>query len=297
MRRISFFGLLFGLLCSISMCKGEWKSHQVLVLNGESSAMRQTGLFQMVTESMNRVVAVPYLIYMPEKDRLLMQVSCDYPHHSMIMSSNDHGATWSQPKLVFADSSGSPDIELGTSLTYLGGGKVVLVGGRRGKDWQIPYNVYFSSDYGETWGNPTPMPKAGGLDTNIWDPFFVDKDSRTGEMKRLVASGYLMDMARFNGIASQGFSIGGLWVSRDGGHTWGEFVKVPGWSGVSEVTIVRAANGDLVAACRTDWPDQFRKQNLDHHDGLAVSISKDDGTTWSPLNRLMKWDLKLPNSS
>ena len=296
MKQVILAGLLLGLLCSASMSRGEWKSHAVLVLNGRAQAIRQPGLFQIVTERLNRVVAVPYLAYLPEKDRLLMQVGCDYPHHSMIMASDDHGATWSQPKLIYADAAGAPDIDLGTSLTYLGGGKVVLVAGRHGKNWQAPYNVYFSSDSGDTWGNPTPMPKAaGGLDMNIWDTFHVDRDAKTGRVERLIVGGYLMDMARYNGIASPGFSSGGLRVSRDGGRTWEDFIRVPQWSGASEITFARAANGNLIAACRTDWPEWFRKQNFDHYDGLAVSISKDNGITWSPLDRLYAWGRHHPS--
>ncbi len=52
-----------------------------------TSMRRLPAQFQIVTESWNRVVAVPYIIYMPEKDRLLMLVNCDYPHHAEVLFS------------------------------------------------------------------------------------------------------------------------------------------------------------------------------------------------------------------
>jgi hypothetical protein len=63
---------------------------------------------------------------------------------------------------------------------------------------------------------------------------------------------------------------------------------------VSEVALLRAANGDLVAACRTDIPPKFKGQTLDHYEGLAVSISKDGGRSWSTLNKLYDWGRHHP---
>jgi hypothetical protein len=59
---------------------------------------------------------------------------------------------------------------------------------------------------------------------------------------------------------------------------------VPQWQGANEVNIIRAANNDLVAACRTDV--SFAGETLDHYEGLGISISKDDGTTWSAVDKL-----------
>jgi hypothetical protein len=57
--------------------------------------------------------------------------------------------------------------------------------------------------------------------------------------------------------------------------------------GVSEGAIVRAANGDLVAALRSDMPPSFFDgPHDDSLEGTAISISKDDGKTWSKMNIL-----------
>src|SRR5260221_13035603 len=75
-----------------------WKMHDVRQLFGKAGTVRLPAKLQIVTERWNRVVAVPYIVYMAEKDRLLMLVSCDYPHHPEVLFSEDRGATWSDPK-------------------------------------------------------------------------------------------------------------------------------------------------------------------------------------------------------
>ena len=61
-----------------ALAAAQWKPHTVRQLNGRAGGIKQGAKFQILTESWNRVVAVPYIVYMPEKDRLLMLVSCDY---------------------------------------------------------------------------------------------------------------------------------------------------------------------------------------------------------------------------
>ena len=55
---------------------------------------------------------------------------------------------------------------------------------------------------------------------------------------------------------------------------------MPEFHAVNEVAFIRAANGHIVAGCRTDNPNQY-KGRIDHFGGLAVSISTDNGQTWS----------------
>jgi hypothetical protein len=59
--------------------------------------------------------------------------------------------------------------------------------------------------------------------------------------------------------------------------------------GVSEGSVVRAANNDLVAALRIDMPASYYLDGGPYNDdleGTAVSISNDNGVTWSPLDIL-----------
>ena len=68
---------------------------------------------------------------------------------------------------------------------------------------------------------------------------------------------------------------------------------MPEWQAVSEVALLRAGNGDLVAACRTDMPRRM-EGDIDHAEGLGVSISKDNGRTWSAVERLYEWGRHHP---
>jgi hypothetical protein len=264
-----------------------WQPHHVRLLNGDKPVQAPAQL-QIVTLHWDRVVAVPYIVYMPEKDRLLMLVGCDYPHHAMVLTSDDRGTTWTEPRPVALDKDGNTIPGLGTSLTYLGSGKVLLATDK----------LWFSSDYGATWGGPEPKsealpvaPTPNGKTWNLWDPMLVEKEN--GGVLRLVETGYAMDTDWYNAAKGPGYSTGCIRFSTDEGRTWTGDTAVPQWKGINEVALVRAANGNLVAACRTDIPARF-KETLDHFEGLAVSLSKDDGLTWSDPKKLFDWGRHHP---
>ena len=236
---------------------------------------------RIITEKWNRVVAVPYLLYMPEKDRLLMLVSCDYPHRPMILQSEDHGKTWSQPRDVEKPSD-DPKHHIGVSLTYLGNGKVIL-----GTE---TLNRYFSEDYGQTWSDPAALPPmSDGQPWEQWDPYLVDKGP-AGKVARLTETAY--SCTDKDAPAGAGY-YAEIRFSFDSGQTWDPPIRVPQWSRASEIALCRAANGDIVAACRTEPPEQFRNE-IDHYCGLEVSISKDNGCSWSQLKGLYEWGRHHP---
>jgi hypothetical protein len=262
-----------------------WSQYRVRERNGDAGCFSISAKFQIVTETWERVVAVPYIVYMPERNRLLMLVSCDYPHQAMVLWSNDLGDHWSSPKYVHTGSDGKPDTGMGVALAYLGEGKVTLLANHR----------WISGDYGETWTSLGPIPPVpGGATWNVWDPLFVEHEGKTGKVVRLLETGYSMDHARWASAAGPGYSQGYIRSSTDTGRTWSLANKVPEWYGVSEVALARAQNGDLVAACRTDKPEDF-PETMDHFEGLAVSVSKDDGESWSALNRLYSWGRHHPS--
>ncbi len=267
-----------------------WQPHQVRLLNGDKP-VQIPAQFQIVTGHWDRVVAVPYVVYMPEKDRLLMLVGCDYPHHAMVLTSDDHGAVWTEPRPAALDKDGNTIPGLGTSLTCLGAGRLLLVTDR----------LWFSSDYGATWGgpetdsksDPLPVPPApDGKTWNMWDPMLVEQ--KAGGTLRLVQTGYTMDTDWYNAARGPGYSAGHIRFSADEGRTWTGDTAVPQWKGVSEAALVRAQDGTLVAACRTDIPARFKGETLDHFEGLAVSLSKDDGLTWSDPKPLYDWGRHHP---
>jgi len=203
----------------------------------------------------------------------------------MVLASDDRGATWSAPAYVHVGGDGKPDIGMGIGLTYLGGGKVILTAGRR----------WFSADFGATWTDSGTVPLLpDGKNWNGWDPLLVDRDAKTSAVLRLIETGYSMDTALWESNGGPGYSKGHLRASTDDGRTWSAAIKVPEWDGTSEITIIRAANGSLVAACRTDKPAD-KKEIIDHYEGLAVSISTDNGVAWSPLRRLFAWGRHHPS--
>jgi hypothetical protein len=256
----------------------EWKPHAVRQRNGAAQEIRIPAKLQIVTESWNRVVAVPYLIYMPEKDRLLMLIGCDYPHRAMVIFSGDHGVTWSTPKHVHVDEKRMPDVGLSTGLTYLGNGRVMATEAL--KHW-------VSNDYGETWASIANPPASNGNAWYEWDPLLVDKDPKTGAVARLMSFGS-------DNLQPDGHFQGYVRFSTDEGRTWNHEIKVPELYAVNEAALVRVRNGDIVAACRTDNPQRF-KNEIDHYGGLGVSLSKDNGNTWSKRNMLFEFGRHHPS--
>ncbi|MCC6797619.1 MAG: exo-alpha-sialidase [Candidatus Hydrogenedentes bacterium] len=227
---------------------------------------------------------MPYLAYIPEKHRLLMLVECRQPIQSALITSEDNGKTWTDRKWISTDGEGNPNgVALG--LTYLGNGKLIA----------YPENAvegrWRSVDFGATWAKSVPSDTA--KERYIWDPLLVLKDSESRAMKLVEASWRPTGIpwASPEGFYSQGF----LRSSIDEGQTWSDEVKIPQWLGVNEVTIVKAPNGNWIAACRTDYPKRFAHFGFDHYGGLAVSITKDEGKTWTALNPLYEWGRHHPS--
>ncbi len=81
-----------------------WKAHRVVRLNKDAARIELPAQLQILTESWNRVVAIPHVVYMPEKDRVLMLLSCDYAgspfiHYAMVLfNRRRRSATWSDPE-------------------------------------------------------------------------------------------------------------------------------------------------------------------------------------------------------
>jgi Neuraminidase (sialidase) len=245
----------------------EWKPHAVRQRNGSSAETSIPAKLQIVSEQQwNRAATVPYLVYMEEPKRLMLLINCD---SAMLATSDDQGTTWSKPRYLHLDGQGKPDVGMATGLTYLGGGKLLTSDGA--KHW-------FSKDYGETWTSAANPPASNGKTWYEWDPLLVDKDTRTGKIVRLMS--YCSD-----NLQPDGHFQGYIRFSADEGATWTGEIKVPEMYAVNETAFLRARSGDIVAACRTDSPERF-KNEIDHYNGLGISISKDNGRTWSKPNML-----------
>ena len=278
------FVLLLSGIVGASTCFAMWQPHDVRLLNVAQGEVIVSAQRQIVSESWNRVVAVPYIVHMPEKDRLLMLVGCDYPHHAEILTSDDRGATWSRPRPVLFDDAGNAISGLGISLTPLGNGHVLFHGA--GCRW-------VSRDFGDTWRKLSAVSNTcDDKPWYTWDPLWADRDAQSGEVTRLIETGYTwQEPPAVEKKHQQGY----IRFSEDAGATWTESIKVPQWREVSEVALVRAANGDLVGACRTDIPPRWSSEWIDHYEGLGISISQDDGRTWSEVTKLFDWGRHHPS--
>lgn len=263
-----------------------WQKHGVIRTNGSKSKQTLSAqLYFIGGEWEYNNSQMPYLVYMPERKRIMLAVSVDKPVIKAIaVFSDDFGKTWTKPKWMHTGSDGISDLGGATQLTYLGNGKVIL-----GAETQY----WISTDYGETWRYYAPVPiGADGRFLYQWDPMLVDKDPKTGKITRLVETRYssnnTFDTADY-------FSQGCIRFSSDEGKTWSKEINVPQWKGASEIVLCRAKNGDLVAACRIDNPVKFLGTDNDQYSGLATSVSKDNGYTWSELNHLYDWGRHHPH--
>ena len=258
--------------------------HAVLQLNGDKEPVSLPAELQWISKPWdNENAQMPYLVYMPEKDRLLMIASCRKPCKAGLTDSDDQGRTWSPRRWMSVDKEGHPSGGV-LGLTYLGGGNLMAFPGGLDPLW-------VSSDYGKTWKPRSPKSWPTGKHT--WDPLLVVRDA-DGRIERL-AEGCWKPTGVPWATAGDPYSQGYFCYSRDEGDAWTDPVKVPQWLGVNEITMLIAKNGDWVAACRVDYPQRYAHHGLDHYGGLGVSISKDQGKTWSDMKMLHEWGRHHPS--
>jgi len=261
------------------------REHAVRQVNGDEPPRSLPAELQWISQPWeNRNAQMPYLVYMPEKDRLLMLAAVAHPIPFALTTSDDHGKTWSKRRHLTPEEAGQPP-RIGLGLTYLGQGKLLAFPEDNAVQW-------VSSDYGATWTVRTPQVPTEG-ERNSWDPIFIVRNAQGG-VERLVQAWWRPTGIPWGSDAGA-YSQAYLRSSTDEARTWSDDQKVPQWLGVNEVEIIKAANGDWVAACRTDYPKRFAHFQFDHYGGLATSISKDKGKTWSELKPLYEWGRHHPS--
>ena len=198
----------------------------------------------------------------------------------VISTSSDGGETFSDWETV------PNTFDRPMMFTYLGRGELLF---------SAHGFHHYSHDYGRTWPERLPVPAAtnGGM---FWAEGNMLVDTAAdGRAERVAATG---------GNAGwkpnfEGAFYNFLRWSSDGGKTWRDESRPAAWiyevthdgktyeRSVSEGGLVRADNGDIVAALRTDLPPRYLDQpHNDSLEGTAVSISEDDGKTWSALKTL-----------
>ena len=252
---------LVALLAASSLCTGEWQQHEIEQLNGKAPRIKSTAQFQIITLPWQKwqPITYPYMVYMPEKDKLLMLLMYEGETKAGVVSSIDGGATWTRPKYVGDGWS--------IDLSYLGDGTAVFKSANR---------YWFSHDYGETWEDSVPAPGSGNGEPFYEDsPFLVDRDPATGRVTRLWATGKKPGLACL------------LRYSDDEGRTWSPCRHIPQWGRTGEIVLHRVDGDNLIAACRVSLP-QFEGK-IDHFSGLGISVSGNNGQSWSELNILYAW--------
>ena len=205
----------------------------------------------------------------------------DIKERVSIAFSNDRGDIWSEFETV-PDASGRPMM-----LAYLGKGNLTFTA-----SWNKKHYRFFSNDYGRTWKEriPVQLPSNSRFWATEGNPL-VDRDASTGSVTRMAEIGFNYAPKTWPMKPCDAF----IRWSNDGGQTWTDETKPEAWRwqveykgkkyirSVCEGSLVRVKNGWLVASLRMDTLPQYLSFARDSLEGTAVSISKDDGLTWSPL--------------
>ena len=234
-----------------------------------------------------QIMTVPYGVAQMDNGQIIVvgSVGDDKAQERVVAAfSDDGGASWSLLEELIED--GEPIPGRPMSLTDLGGGNLMFATQHEEQAVRC-----FSSDYGRTWPQRVPLPRtAHGAPIFTEGNYLVDRDE-SGRATRIAGFGIMAPRPP----DSRGPFIGGLHWSEDGGRTWSEPMIPPQWQrdesfgdrtwhrGAGEGALVRAANGWIVAAIRTDMHPRYFPSHEDNFSGTGVSISKDDGATWSPV--------------
>ena len=198
--------------------------------------------------------------------------------HTVITFSEDRGQTWGDYIPIQALHSRP------MMLTYLGNGVLTFV-----MSWEEQPYAFFSHDYGRTWSERVVQQKvSNGGHLNVEGSRLVDRDGK-GNAVRIAEIG----SNHADGSVFPEASCEFIRWSSDGGRTWDTDSMPPEWRfqesyrgktytrSASEGALVRAANGWLVGALRTNMPQRWVDLRHDNYEGISVSVSKDDGRTWS----------------
>ena len=268
-----------------------WKPHLIRQGDGQGGWILEETQYQILQWQQFRGWNGGYGVAQMDNGEVVVMGTCD-PGKSLwygggggektvIAFSKDRGDTWTELERV-GDLTGRPMM-----LAALGGGNLTFVTGRR----------HFSADYGRTWTESVSVPPAsnGGSWCVEGNPL-VDRDEQ-GKVTRMAETGWNYGSGKAPGHPGYGF----IRWSEDGGRTWTDETQPSTWlweetyegetyqRGVSEGGLVRADNGWLVAALRTDMPAYYiNRPHSDQMEGTGISISQDNGQSWSPIQVLFQ---------
>ncbi len=267
-----------------------YRAHWVRRGDGRGGWTLQSALYRMITGQSDGFL-MPYGVAQMDDGEVILvgglQEGDEY--QCVAFLSADGGDSWSPP--IRTGAYGRP-----LTFGYLGGGCVVFGNELLGKpeDEQRRRQLYWSADYGRTWtGLAYPQVASDGRAVASTEgQIFAETAGGTRWMWHLLVHFPEADWARtpFELYLRRSADDGRTWPHERCVREWGYSAQYAGktvWRGVSEGSIIRAADGALVAAVRTDMPPRYWDEAHDDSlEGLGVSRSLDDGATWSPVQVL-----------
>jgi len=270
-----------------------FKAHHLRVGDGQGGWNCETGEFRFLHTP--GYMAIPFglaqmdngeVIIVGSLETILTGTQTADTAKVVVAFSQDRGESWSDWTLV-------PDVvSRPMMLAYLGEGNLTFATeGPWGPGSAATSVRIFSTDYGRSWGGSIPtQPSSNGRPWCVEGNSLVEPDA-SGNAIRIAEIGYNYVDGTWPQEPCDAFF---RWSS-DGGRTWTNEVSPGEWlwedtyegktypRSVCEGSLVRADNGWLVAALRTDVGARWISAGNDNFCGAAVSISKDDGRTWTPL--------------
>jgi len=261
-----------------------WKEHRVLQGDGKGGTICHPAQFQFLPP-FGETKVVPFGLAKMDNGEILLlgaastgKTTFQAGEETVAAISADEGATWSAYQAI---GHGRPMM-----LTHLGGGTLHYCDG--GLMTEPNPSVCFSHDRGRTWPERVPLGKApDGKDFSSEGSPLVDYD----DQGRALLIGWTGQTFPDNFTFDKAI-CGCVQWSRDWGRTWENFSWPDAWKwqdthegktcerGCGEGAMIRAANGWIVA--------RHLPFAIDTFEGTAVSISKDDGKTWSPIDHILE---------
>jgi len=277
-----------------NVARADWQEHRIRQGDGKGGWVTRPALRQVLKHPDSEFTMPFGLVQMAGGEIAILCSREKQPAQGakvfepIIAFSKDGGETWSD-FAVIPGTKGRPQY-----LEWLGGGRLSFITEVFEKGSK-PQRI-FSDDFGRTWKESIDHPPTkDGMTFNVEGNAWIDRDEH-GAAKAILELGWHLLPGKshpkddFNVVFRR---------SLDGGKTWIGEVSPPQWKftvehngkkwlrGVSEGAIVRATNGDLVAALRSDMPPRyFDGPNDDSLEGTSISISRDDGKTWSDMQFL-----------
>ena len=259
-----------------------WKSHVVRKGDGKGGWTCQQGEFQFLHTSYAKWL-MPFGLAQMDNGEVILAGSWHDGRTSRIVVafSKDRGDTWSDFQNV-PGGYGRP-----TMLASSGKGRLTFFTGTR----------YLSADYGRTWPerHKVQPPSNGGPVYQEGNPLVETGPDGTAVRMAELLCNFGPPGTKWK---PENPTVEFMRWSTDGGRSWFNETSPEAWRwreeyegktytrSVSEGSLVRAKNGWLVAALRTDMPAKFFKLLFDHGEGVGTSISKDDGKIWSPVKKI-----------